>query len=120
MRARAPRRPCRIAFPSCRDLSRFLQPIQGRIERAFFEFEQAAAADFEPAEDFEPVCLAALERGEDQHFQVAAELVAADWFHGQIIDRLGISGQAVIFGGFSSVLRGDSDDRLVCPLDQFG
>src|SRR6478672_8645511 len=67
-----------LTFPGSRDLSGFFQAIQRRIERAFFEFEQTAAADFKAAENFEPVCLAAFERGEDQHFQMAAEFVAAD------------------------------------------
>src|SRR6476661_8195691 len=54
----------RVALPSGGDLPCFLQPIQGRVERAFLEFEQAAAADFQPAENFQTVCLAAFERGE--------------------------------------------------------
>src|SRR2546423_733749 len=73
-----------LALPSRRNLAGGCEPVQGGVERAFFELEQPAAADFQTPQNLQPMRFAAFERGEDQHLKMAAELIAADWFHAQI------------------------------------
>ena len=77
-----------FGFPVGLDFAGGFEAVEGGVEGALLEFEQAAASGFEPAEDFQAVGGVALEGGEDEHFEVSAEFVAVDGGHGVIVDRL--------------------------------
>jgi hypothetical protein len=81
----------RFFLPDGLDFARLLQTIEGRVERPLFEVQQSVAGLVQPVKNFQPVRLAPFQDGEDQRFQVAAELVAMNRFHAVIIDSLGIS-----------------------------
>ena len=78
MRRRAPRRPCCSSSQTADDLAGRFQAIQGRVERAFLELEQSAASELESMENFQAVGVAAFEGGQDQRFEMAAQLIAVN------------------------------------------
>jgi hypothetical protein len=53
------------SLPSRSNFSGFLEPIKCRVKRALLEPQQAAAVELQPAEYFQAVGLAALQRGKD-------------------------------------------------------
>ena len=57
-----------LLLPNGLHLAGGLEPIKRRVERTFLEPQQAAAAQLESPQDFQPMRFTLLERGQDERF----------------------------------------------------
>ena len=86
----------RLIVPLGGDQPPALQTVKRRINRALLERQGSAARGIEPAADVPAMRRAVLKHGQNQALEMPPQLVSADGFHTQYLDRLssGVKGIA--------------------------